>query len=148
MSGRPQNRLKPMPRLSIRIYFEPGGGYIGRGMAQLLQGIQDRGSIRQAAAAMGMGYRKAWLLIQQMQETFGGPVVTTATGGLAGGGAILTDLGETILLNYRTVEVRAQEAGAPELQALSAMAAPGRTTRSIGRAPRKAAKRKRGATSR
>jgi molybdate transport system regulatory protein len=134
-----------MPRLSIRIYFEPDGGYLGPGMAQLLAGIREHGSISRAAATMSMGYRKAWLLIQQMQETFAGQVVSTATGGLAGGGAALTDLGEALLSNYRAVEARAQQAAASELRALSAMAAPDR--RSTDKAPRAAIKKKRRATS-
>jgi molybdate transport system regulatory protein len=136
-----------MSRLSIRIYFEPDGGYLGPGMAQLLQGIREHGSISRAAAAMGMGYRKAWLLIQQMQETFAGPVVTTATGGLAGGGAVLTDRGKALLSNYRAIETRSAQAAAAELRILSEMAASDPRKRSVGGAPRKAAKRKRKATS-
>jgi molybdate transport system regulatory protein len=132
-----------MPRLSIRIYFEPDGGYLGPGMVQLLQGVREHGSISRAAAAMGMGYRKAWLLIQQMQETFAGSVVTTAIGGLAGGGATLTDLGETLLSNYRAVEVHSQQAAASELRTLSAMAVSDRRKRAAGPAPRRAAKGKR-----
>lgn len=136
-----------MPRLSIRIYFEPWGGYLGPGMAQLLQGIREHGSISRAAAAMGMGYRKAWLLIQQMQETFAGLVVTTATGGLAGGGAVLTDLGEALLSNYKAVEANSQQAAALELRTLSAMAAVGPRKRLKGKVSRKPARRKRKATS-
>jgi molybdate transport system regulatory protein len=136
-----------MPRLSIRIYFEPDGGYLGPGMAQLLQGIREHGSISRAAATMGMGYRKAWLLIQQMQETFAGPVVTTATGGLAGGGAVLTELGDALLSNYRAVEASSRQAAALELRTLSAMAAIDPRKRSMGKASRKPAKRKRKATS-
>lgn len=116
---------------------------MGPGMAQLLQDIRERGSISRAAAAMGMGYRKAWLLIQQMQETFAGPVVSTATGGLAGGGAVLTDLGEALLSNYRAVEASSQQAAASELRTLSTMAAVDLHQRSIGKTSQKAAKRKR-----
>jgi molybdate transport system regulatory protein len=117
-------------------------------MAQLLEGIREYGSISRAAVAMGMGYRKAWLLIRQMQETFAGPVVTTATGGLAGGGAVLTDLGGALLSNYRAVEARSQQAAASELRTLSAMVASDQHKQSAGRVPRRAAKRKHKATSR
>lgn len=137
-----------MPRLSIRIYFEPNDGYLGPGMAQLLQGISQHGSISQAAAAMGMGYRKAWLLIQQMQETFGGTVVTTTTGGLAGGGATLTQRGAILLSNYRAIEACSMQAATSELQILSAMASPGAGGRRCNGVPlRKATRRQHKATS-
>jgi molybdate transport system regulatory protein len=135
-----------MPRLSIRIYFEPHGGYLGPGMAQLLDGIQQFGSIRRAAAAMGMGYRKAWLLVQQMQDTFAGPVVTTATGGAAGGGAVLTERGQSLLSNYRAIESHSAQAAASELQILSAMAAAGSRKRSRADPKRKATRRRRDPT--
>jgi molybdate transport system regulatory protein len=138
-----RGEAEAMTRLSIRICFEPEGAYMGPGMAQLLQGIKEQGSISRAAAAMGMGYRKAWLLIQQMQETFAGQVVTTATGGLAGGGAVLTERGEALLSNYRAVEIHAQKAAASELRTLSAMTARDRAARAPARAPRKTARKKR-----
>lgn len=136
-------KLELMPRLSIRIYFEPNGGYLGPGMAQLLQGISQCGSISQAAASMGMGYRKAWLLIQQMQETFGGTVVTTSTGGLAGGGSTLTERGAALLLNYRAIEACSAHAAASKLQVLSAMATSSARGRSNSAPLRKATRRKR-----
>ena len=75
-----------MARLSIRIDFEPSGSALGPGMAELLERIGQDGSIRKAAIAMNMSYRKAWLLLQGLHRTFGGPVVVTETGGAAGGG--------------------------------------------------------------
>ena len=75
-----------MTHLSIRIDFEPTGSALGPGMAQLLQQISELGSIRRAAASMGMSYRKAWLLIQEMQKTFDGSIVTAEAGGVSGGG--------------------------------------------------------------
>jgi molybdate transport system regulatory protein len=110
-----------MARLSIRIDFETPDGRIGPGMAELLSGIADHGSIRRAAAAMGMSYRKAWLLVQAIEQTFGTSAVTTATGGTDGGGTKLSELGRTLLKSYRRIEARAARAADPELRALSAM---------------------------
>ncbi len=92
-----------MTRLFIRIDFEPSGSALGPGMARLLELVGETGSIRAAAAAMGMSYRKAWLLIQDIQKTFNGTVVTAKVGGVAGGGTKLTPLGETLLQLYRKV---------------------------------------------
>jgi molybdate transport system regulatory protein len=112
-----------MARLSIRIDFEPSGSALGPGMVQLLERLAEHGAIRRAAASMGMSYRKAWLLIQEMQETFNGAVVTTEVGGTAGGGAQLTELGTTLLRSYRHIENRATRAAEADLQALAAMLA-------------------------
>ena len=105
-------------------------------MAQLLERISQLGSIRRAAASMGMSYRKAWLLIQEMQKTFDSPVVTAETGGVAGGGTQLTELGSSLLKIYRGVESRAADAAKADLDTLSALIR-------ANAAPRRVARRKR-----
>lgn len=110
-----------MTRLSIRIDFEPSGSALGPGMARLLELVAEKGSIRAAAAAMDMSYRKAWLLIQDIQKTFDGAVVTATAGGHAGGGTQLTELGETLLRLYRRVEARAARAAEDDMTALAVM---------------------------
>ena len=107
-----------MTRLSIRIDFE-GAEAFGPGKARLLELIEEQGSIRGAAAAMNMSYRHAWLLLQAVEDTFGAPVISTATGGAKGGGAKLTELGRTILARYRSIETQAAHAAAGELQELT-----------------------------
>jgi molybdate transport system regulatory protein len=110
-----------MARLSIRIDFEPSGSALGPGMAELLERIGMLGSIRKAAGAMDMSYRKAWLLLKGMQQTFGGPVVVTETGGVAGGGARLTELGVKLLTTFRTIEKNAANAASREVELLAAL---------------------------
>jgi molybdate transport system regulatory protein len=110
-----------MARLSIRIYLDQSHHGLGPGMAQMLEGVAAHGSIRKSAAAMAMSYRKAWLLIQNMQESFGGPVVTTSIGGNDGGGATLTPLGKTLLGTFRRIEARAARATADDVKKLVAM---------------------------
>jgi len=107
-------------------------------MMQLLEHIAEHGSIRRAAAAMGMSYRKAWLLIQKMQKSFEGAVVTAEVGGAAGGGTQLTELGVTLLKLYRRVESRAADAAKTELESLSAMVRPNAVPRRSGRRKRAA----------
>jgi len=110
-----------MARLSIRIDFEPSGSALGPGMAELLDRIGRLGSIRKAAASMEMSYRKAWLLLQGMQKTFGAQVVATETGGASGGGAQLTELGTRLLKTYRTIEENAARAVDEQMQLLSTL---------------------------
>lgn len=122
-----------MPHLSIRIDFEPSGSALGPGMAQLLERVAETGSIRRAAASMDMSYRKAWLLIQELQKTFDGPVVTAEAGGVAGGGTQLTELGNSLLKIYRRVESRAADAAKADLEALSGMVRANAVPRRTGR---------------
>lgn len=110
-----------MVQLTIRIDFG-GGAALGPGKARLLELIGELGSIRRAAAAMEMSYRQAWLLVHAVEETFGGPVVETATGGARGGGATLTALAEKILIRYRAVEAKAAQACRAETAALAKLA--------------------------
>lgn len=107
-----------MTKLSIRIDFD-GSEAFGPGKARLLELIDEHGSIRSAAAAMSMSYRHAWLLLQAVEDTFGAPVIATATGGAKGGGAKLTELGKTVIARYRAIETQAARAAAGELTELT-----------------------------
>ena len=80
---------------------------IGPGKIDLLEAIARTGSITAAAKALGMSYRRAWLLLDTMNRCFREPVVDTATGGKGGGGAQITVFGKTVLKSYRAMEVRA-----------------------------------------
>jgi molybdate transport system regulatory protein len=126
-----------MPHLSIRIDFEPSGSALGPGMAQLLERVDELGSIRRAAASMDMSYRKAWLLIQEIQKTFDGPVVTAEAGGLSGGGTHLTELGTGLVKLYRRVETRATDATRADLDSLSALVRANAAPRRAGRRKKK-----------
>jgi molybdate transport system regulatory protein len=108
-----------MTRLSIRIDFEPSGSAFGPGMAELLERVGRLGSIRKAAASMDMSYRKAWLLLKGLQQTFGGPVVVTETGGATGGGARLTELGSRLVASFRAIEKSAARGAENDMQALA-----------------------------
>jgi len=126
-----------MTKLSIRIDFEPSGSALGPGMAQLLERVAELGSIRRAAASMDMSYRKAWLLIQALQKTFDGAVVTAEAGGVSGGGTQLTELGTNLLKLYRRVEGRAADATRADLETLAGMVR-------ASAAPRRAGRKKKG----
>ncbi|HSC61750.1 MAG TPA: LysR family transcriptional regulator, partial [Rhizomicrobium sp.] len=68
-----------MVRLTIRIDFESGDA-IGPGKVRLLEQVAETGSIRGAATALKMSYRRAWLLIKATETTFGAPLIVAATG--------------------------------------------------------------------
>jgi molybdate transport system regulatory protein len=112
-----------MTRLTIRIEFENGLA-LGPGKVGLLEHIAREGSIRGAAVAMDMSYRRAWLLIHEVEAMIGASVITAETGGTRGGGTTLTDVGRTVVERYRSLEARAAQALRAELRALSRMARP------------------------
>lgn len=108
----------PLSRASLRLRIVfPGERQIGPGKADLLEAIGRTGSISSAARELGMSYRRAWLLVDEMGKLFKRPLVTTAAGGAHGGGAVLTDFGRALVAAYRRIEDRAAEAARAELVA-------------------------------
>jgi molybdate transport system regulatory protein len=106
-----------MARLRIRIEFE-GKHTIGPGKVQLLEAVDAHGSISAAARSMGMSYRHAWEMIDDVLQCFREPVIETETGGRAGGGARVTDFGRRLIQRYRAMQTKAQKALQSDLDAL------------------------------
>ena len=100
------------------------GARIGPGKAALLESIRDTGSISAAARGMGMDYKRAWTLLDSMNQAFAERVVAAAPGGARGGGAALTPFGTELLARYRRLEAAARAVGAEDLAALAAHALP------------------------
>lgn len=107
-------------RLRIRILLGDGA-MLGPGKADLLDGIRATGSIAAAGRGMGMSYKRAWSLVEEMNRAFREPLVASTRGGAQGGGARLTGTGEAVLANYRRLEEITAEAGAAHIAALRAM---------------------------
>src|ERR1700676_3681391 len=106
-------------RLTLRVDFGTDRA-IGPGKVLLLEAIRDTGSISQAGRSLGMSYRRAWLLVDDMNRCFREPVVTAQPGGSQGGGAALTPFGEKVVKRYRTIETQATAATKPHLHDLEA----------------------------
>ncbi|MGF1621979.1 MAG: winged helix-turn-helix domain-containing protein [Rhodomicrobiaceae bacterium] len=106
--------------LRVRIVFGRGA-MLGPGKADLLALIRETGSIAAAGRRMGMSYKRAWMLVETMNAMFREPLVESVRGGVSGGGAHLTEAGETVLGHYRQVEEAASRASGPDVEALRAM---------------------------
>jgi len=98
----------------IRIMFRKAIA-MGPGKADLLRAIETTGSISAAARKLGMSYRRAWLLVDTMNQCFKSPLVETLTGGQHGGGARVTELGQDVLRRYVEMEAKAAESVKDEL---------------------------------
>jgi len=92
---------------------------LGPGKIALLEAIKDAGSISGAGRAMGMSYRRAWILVNRMNSDFTAPLVEKATGGRGGGGAYLTELGCDVLARYHSIELKAAESVRDDMQAFA-----------------------------
>lgn len=93
---------------------------IGPGKADVLQGIAETGSLAETGRRLGMSYQRVWSLVGAMNEDFVVPLVLKQRGGVAGGGAQLTDTGRKVLAAYRAIERDAQRAVAKRLPQLMA----------------------------
>jgi len=110
-------------QISLKFDFA-NGERLGPGKVDLLEKVGEHGSIAAAGRAMGMSYRRAWLLIDALNHMFVEPAVVTQMGGRGGGAATLTPFGETIVRRYRALQAKTAEAAAEDLAALEAVLRP------------------------
>ena len=92
-------KLKPNGRIWIDT---DDGAFMGYGRIELLEKIQETGSLRKAAQAMKMSYQQAWRLITQMNERAKKPLVTLQKGGKHGGVTQLTTTGEKAIVTFKS----------------------------------------------
>jgi molybdate transport system regulatory protein len=109
--------LQGMARLFIRLDLGPGA-QIGPGKVALLEEIARTGSISAAGRALRMSYRRAWMLVEELNRLFRSPVVVAQPGGAGGGGATLTAFGANLARHYRAIEAGAANAAARRLAEL------------------------------
>jgi molybdate transport system regulatory protein len=106
--------------LTLRV-FGGSAAVMGPGKAELIERIARTGSISAAAREMGMSYRRAWQLVESLNESFVEPVVATATGGRRGGGARITAFGRRLVRRFRAMEDKASRAVAADLRRFAGM---------------------------
>ncbi len=119
-------------RLSIRIDLTTGDR-IGPGKVALLEAIRSTGSISAAARALKMSYRRAWLLVEELNQSLREPAVVAETAGGSGGGAVVTAVGEQVIALYRAIETQAQTDASTAFRVL------GKLMRQTGSEPRRQA---------
>ena len=115
-------------RLSIRLDLT-SGDRIGPGKIALLEAIRDTGSISAAARRLDMSYLRAWLLVEQLNDTLREPAVAAAPGGRQGGGAELTPMGQRVIELYRSIKGIAQSSAKEEFRAVGRLVRKGRSVR-------------------
>jgi molybdate transport system regulatory protein len=106
------------PIIRFRIDFGPDEA-IGPGKIALLEQIERSGSISQAARELGMSYRRGWLLLESLNESFREPLTRASTGGKGGGGVTLMPLGHEVIRAYRAFEADVQAQAARHFMPLA-----------------------------
>jgi molybdate transport system regulatory protein len=110
------------PHLGLTLRLHTGADIaIGPGKADLLAAIEVQGSIAAAARAMGLSYRRAWLMVETMNRSFARPLVAASKGGGGGGGTVLTIDGAAVLAAYRAMVAAAATAAGPQAAQLMAL---------------------------
>jgi molybdate transport system regulatory protein len=110
-------------RFKLRLTL-PGKHPLGPGKAELMRLIESHGSISAAGAAMNMSYRRAWLLIDELNSMFRQPVVLKSQGGAHGGGASLSEFGAELLKRYERMEKQALAAVSADIDWIEQELAP------------------------
>lgn len=120
--------VQAMAKLRLRVDLD-NGEQIGWGKIQLLEKIEELGSISAAGRSLGMSYRRAWQLIDSINRCFHEPAVTKQSGGERGGGAVLTPFGRKMVSHYRAMERDAAKVAKAHLKFMrSARAKPAKLT--------------------
>ncbi len=117
MPTHPPSSNKVVAQFRLRVKYGDQVA-IGPGKIAILEAIAETGSISAAGRKIGMSYRRAWLLVDQMNQYFTEPVVFAATGGAQGGGTALTPMGLEVIALYRSIEQQAQAQSATLLERL------------------------------
>jgi molybdate transport system regulatory protein len=105
--------------IEVRLWIEEAEGpFLGIGKIWLLENIRKTGSITNAAKEMKMAYRQAWQLVEEMNQRAESPLVEKLLGGKGGGGARLTEAGETAITVFYEIEKRIKDFAQKEVQNL------------------------------
>jgi molybdate transport system regulatory protein len=96
-----------LPRLRVMCGRDAA---LGPGRVELLELVGETGSLRASAARMGMAYMTAWKHVQTLNRRFRSPLVRCMRGGKAGGGAVLTRMGQRVVGLYHRMEEQSHAA--------------------------------------
>ena len=94
---------------SLKLRLKKGCTFFGPGVAQLLLLVEETESLNIAAQKMEMAYSKAWNVIKIAEEALGYPLLVRQTGGVNGGGSMVTEEGKELLRKYIKFEEEAYE---------------------------------------
>jgi len=111
----------PIPAIRFRVDFGRRQA-VGPGKIALLERIGQTGSLSQAARALHMSYRRAWLLLESLNASFRERIAVSRRGGRGGGGVRLTVFGHRLISVYRQFEAQMQARAARTFRPIAGQA--------------------------
>jgi len=97
-------------KVKSRIWIETNNQVLlGEGRIRLLKAIDETGSLSKAAKSLNMSYKKAWNLIDSINNNSKKPVVSKSIGGKGGGGTIITEHGKNLIEVFDNINKRCWE---------------------------------------
>ena len=109
--GKSRKAAAAKPETRFRLRVTAGDAIaIGPGKIALVEAIAETGSITAAAKRLDMSYRRAWLLLDELNRSLAKPAVDSAKGGQHGGGSRVTPVGLQLIALYRGIEATAAKA--------------------------------------
>lgn len=99
-----------MKQLKIKCWIEEDGEkFYGPGPHELLKQIQREGSLSKAAVQMHMSYKKAWAMVQRLNQFSEDAMVNLKKGGQHGGGAEVSIYALEIMKEYEELQLKVQQ---------------------------------------
>jgi len=97
--------------LKFKVWLEntDGDGILGDGKFELIDQIDQLGSLKAAADKLGVSYRKAWGNVKDAEEKLGFMLVEKHRGGQHGGNSVLTTEGKKLIEAYKELLVEFDE---------------------------------------
>lgn len=74
--------------------------FFGPGVVELLEGIEETGSMQKAAEKMSLSYSKAWKMTKTAEQELGFALTCGSSGGTNGGGSLVTENGKDVMQRY------------------------------------------------
>ncbi len=98
-------------KIVYKVWFEgENGRAFGEGPCRLLRGVQKTGSLRKAALAMNLTYKKARLVIASCERSLGFALTRRKTGGVSGGGSEATNDAAELIKKHEAVRAEVESA--------------------------------------
>jgi molybdate transport system regulatory protein len=121
---KPANEKKTSTNTPLEVRFrmrieQADAIVLGPGKVALLEAVKEHGSISAAARSLAMSYRRAWLLMDELNRSLESPATVSEHGGQSGGGSLLTPVGEEIVRLYRDIETQAYAACSTQITTLT-----------------------------
>ena len=92
--------------VKVRVYNQEIA--FGKGIAQILNLVEQHGSLTAAYKEMGISSSKDWKILHRAEEDVGYHLLTSVSGGAHGGGTVLTPEGKELLEKYSQFEAQVQ----------------------------------------